>query len=115
MLKAKFAKARQGRLLDVMRAEGLDAVAIGDPRHVYYFTTFWTGWLHQSCFVLTADGRSWVMTGNLPASEAVADVKEGDDAQWRGTQRSEQPAVVGGLVVQYLKGKGAKRVGVDAS
>jgi Xaa-Pro aminopeptidase len=115
MLTADGTKRRQGRLLEVVRARGLDAVVIGDPRQVYYFTSFQTNWLHQSCFVLLADGRSWVVTGNLPAAEAVADEKEVYDAQWMATQRSDQAAVVGGRVVQYLKSRGVKRVGVDAS
>src|SRR3954463_11439598 len=115
MLKAEYARRRQARLLEVLRRGNLDAAGVAAPRHVYYFTTFMTNWLHQSCFVLLADGRSWVMTGNLPASDAVADEKEVYDAQWMATQRSDQPAIVAGHVTKYLKARGIKRVGVDAS
>lgn len=115
MLKADGAKKRQGRLLEVMRREGVDAVVIASPQHVYYFTTFQTNWLHQSAFVMTAAGETWVVTGNLPANEAVAGEKEVYDAQWFATQRSEQPAVVAQHVLAYLRKKGAKRVGMDAS
>lgn len=115
MLKPEFAKQRQSRLLDVLQREKLDAAVIADPRHVYYFTTFMTSWLHQSAFVLLADGRSWVVTGNLPAAEAVANEKDVYDAQWMATQRSDQPAVVAQHVAKYLSGKGVKRVGIDAS
>lgn len=115
MLQSEYAKARQGRLLEAINRQKVDAIVIADPRHVYYFTTFATAWLHQSCFVLLANGRSWVITGNLPSSEALADEKEVYDAQWMATQRSDQPSVVAEKVIQYLKGKRASRIGIDAS
>jgi Xaa-Pro dipeptidase len=115
MLDPHFSRARQKRLLQHMNERRLDAVVIGWPGHVYYFGAFLTGWLHQSAFVLFADGRSWLATANSPAKNVAADEVVSYEAQWFATQRQEQPALVAAMLVDLLKSRHAKHVGMDAS
>ena len=98
-----------------MGEEKLDAVVIGLPQHVYYLSTWWTDWKHQSAFVLFSDGRSWLVTANQPAKNTAADDVVSYEAQWMATLRQEQPQVVGQMVVDLLKSRRANRIGIDAS
>ena len=115
MLQPQYSRARQGRLLDTMQALRLDAVVLGAPRHVYYLSTHRPHWLQQAALVLWADGRSWLVTANEPATAAVADTVVAYEANPMGTQRQEQPAVVAARVVDILAARRASRVGLDAS
>jgi Xaa-Pro aminopeptidase len=115
MLDPALSRQRQRRLLDHMTRARLDAVVVGWPGHVYYLGAHFTGWLHQSAFVLSSDGRSWMTTANSPASNVAADDVFGYEAQWHATQRLEQPQVVGQMVADVLKSRRAARVGIDAS
>jgi Xaa-Pro aminopeptidase len=115
MLDPNQSRRRQKRLLDKMGELRLDAVVVGWPQHVYYLSAFLTGWLHQSAFVLFADGRTWMVTANSPAKNAAADEVTAYEAQWYSTQRQEQPAVVAEKVCAELSLRGAGRVGIDAS
>ena len=115
MLDIKHSRTRQRRLLDKMAQAKLDAIVVGLPYHVYYFSTYWTHWLHSSAFILFSDGRSWLASANQPAPNTAADDVVAFEAQWSATLRQEQPHVVADLVAGALKSKGAKRVGIDAS
>ncbi len=115
MLDPKQSKARQKRLLVAMHEQRLDAIVVGAPHHVYYFGAFMTGWLHQSAFVLFADGRSWLVTANECATGTAADEVASFEAQWLATQRQEQPIVVAAKVREVLVARRASRVGFDAS
>jgi len=115
MLDINQSRIRQKRLLDKMAEAKLDAIVVGLPHHVYYFSAFWTNWLHQSAFVLFADGRSWMTTPNAPAKNTAADEVVSFEAQWMATLRQEQPRVVGEQVIDVLKARKANRVGIDAS
>ena len=115
MLDAKQSKARQKRLLGMMAAERLDAIVVGAPHHVYYLSAFATGWLHQSAFVLFADGRSWLCCANAVAEGTAADEVVSYDAQWLATLRQEQPMVIGNLVRELLVDRRVSRLGTDAS
>src|SRR5436190_3411193 len=115
MLDPKLSRTRQKRLLDQMQRERLDAAVVAQPHHVYYFSAFLTDWLHQSAFVLFSDGRSWLATANAAAKHVAADDVAAFEAQWMATLRQEQPAVVAELVIEQLKERGSKRVGIDGS
>jgi len=115
MLKAELSLVRQERLLEVLQRRKLDAAVVAWPGHVYYLSAHLTGWLHQSCFILFGDGRSWLATANQPNREAAADEVVSYEANWLGTQRSDQPEVIAGKTLEALKGRGVKRIGVDAS
>ena len=113
MLDLDQCKKRQQRLLDVLANTGLEAAVVALPQHVYYFTAHLTHWTHHSALVLRADGRSWLLTANQPAKAAAVDDLAAYEANWLGTQRQEQPAVVADLVHERLGS--LKRVGFDAS
>ena len=115
MLDINHSRARQKRLLDKMADENLDAMVVGLPQHVYYLSAFWTKWLHQSAFVLFADGRSWLATANVAAPNTAADEVVAFEAQWMATLRQEQPEAVGQMVSEVLLERHAKRVGIDGS
>ena len=117
MLQPDAARNRQQRLLPELADRQLDAVVIGDPRHVYYLTGHHNFWLHESALVLKADGRSWLVTANSPNQAAAADEVEAYEASRMGTQRLEQPMVVAQRVHDYLtRGTtGLQRIGIDAS
>src|SRR4051794_7462169 len=115
MLEVHSSRNRQQRLLNKIAEEKLDAIVVGLPHHVYYFSAYWTKWTHQSAFVLFADGTNWLCTPNEPAKNVAADDVVSFEAQWMATLRQEQPAVVAQKVVDVLKKRGAKRIGIDAS
>jgi len=115
MLEPAPSRVRQKRLLEKMQDAKLDAIVVALPWHVYYFSAHFTSWLHQSAFVLFSDGRSWLATANQPAKDKAADEVFSFEAQWNATLRQEQPSVVAGLVVEFLKSRRAKRVGIDCS
>ena len=115
MLDPKLSRVRQQRLLKEMQQRKLDAVVVGLSHHVYYFSATLPHWLHQGAFVLFADGRSWLTTGNKPAENAAADEPVSFEASWMATLRQEQPAVVATQVIELLKSRRAREVGIDSS
>jgi Xaa-Pro dipeptidase len=115
MLDPRFSKVRQERMLSTMAERKLDAVVIGDPQHVYYFSSIRPGWLHFSAFILFSDGRRWMTSANSPAQSAAVDEMTSYEASWMATLRQEQPAVAAGQAIEALKGRRAKRVGLDTS
>jgi Xaa-Pro aminopeptidase len=115
MLDSSLSRQRQQRLLDVMQQRQLGAAVIGLPHHVYYLTAHLPGWQHQAALVLTSDGQAWLATANQPNKNAAADEVVAYEANWMGTLRQEQPHVVAGMVLELLKSRGARRIGIDAS
>src|SRR4051812_39071578 len=111
MLQAKFSQARQRRLLEGMQQRRLDAVVVGLPHHVYYFSAVLPHWLQSAAVVLRADGRSTLITANASPQNAAVDEAIAFEATWLGTQRQEQPAVVAEKVMDSLGSDGSLRVG----
>jgi Xaa-Pro dipeptidase len=117
MLDPTFARARQARLSELMSRLRLDAVVVGLPHHVYYFSAILASWQHTSAFILFGDGRAVLVSANAPNKQAAADEAMAYEANWNGTLRQEQPATVAATVVNRLEAAGRRhlRVGVDAS
>jgi Xaa-Pro dipeptidase len=115
MLTIADSRVRQQGLFDVMKKENLDAIVVADPRHVYYFSTFLTGWLHYSALAMLRDGRTFLVTANKPAENVAADDVFAYEAQWNATLRQEQPADVARAMISKLKPAGVRKVGLDAS
>jgi Xaa-Pro aminopeptidase len=88
---------------------------VGDLPHVYYLSAFRPIWLHFAAFVLFADGRSWMTTGNKPAEGAAADEAVAYESNWLATLRQEQPMVVASQVIEQLNLRKVTRIGIDAS
>jgi Xaa-Pro aminopeptidase len=115
MLHPTHTRQRQQRLLAAARDRKLDAIVLGLPQHVYYASAHRPFWLHSSAFILLADGQSIVATANARNESAATDQVVAFEANWLGTQRQEQPAVVAEQVGSILKHHHAKRIGIDAS
>src|SRR5712671_149921 len=115
MLTINYSRQRQRRLLEVMQRRKLDAVVVGATRHVYYFSAYLPFWLHEAGFALFADGRSLLVSPNSPVTGMAADDVVAFEANWTSTLRQEQPMAVAEKLVEALKGRKARRVGVDAS
>src|SRR2546421_1518960 len=115
MLDPIQSRARQERLLAQMQERKLDAIVIALPWHVYYLSAHLTHMLHQSGMIIFSDGRSWLATANEPATNVAADEVVAFEAQWMATLRQEQPELVADMVIDQLKARGAKRIGIDCS
>src|SRR5688500_13185965 len=114
MLEVESSRARQRQLLEVMQQRRLDAVVVGLPHHVYYFSAVQPHWLHSGAFVLLADGTSWLLCSRAP-NKAAADQVMPFEATFLGTLRQEQPEVVATEVIGLLGVRGAKRLSIDTS
>lgn len=101
--------------MKVLQDRQLDAGVLGLSHHVYYASAHRAFWLQEAAFVLFGDGRSWLVTANAPNTAAAADEVVAYEASWSGTQRQEQPAVVAEKVLQVLKDRRIKNIGIDAS
>jgi Xaa-Pro aminopeptidase len=115
MLTPILSRQRQKRMLDVMAERNMDAVLIGAPQHVYYFTAHWTLPQHMSALVLFADGRSILITANAPNKGAAADDVRSYEANRFSTLRDDQPWEIGMMVAEIFRERGTKNIGVDAS
>jgi Xaa-Pro aminopeptidase len=115
MLHPTFSRQRQARLLSILQNRKLDALVLGLPQHVYYASAHKPFWLHSSAFVLLADGTSIIASANSAQASAAVDHAIAFEANWMGTQRQDQPAVVADQVNSILKHHRAKHVGIDAS
>jgi Xaa-Pro aminopeptidase len=115
MLDPQLSRQRQRRLLDVLQRRKLDAIVVGDPQHVYYLSAFRPSWLHFGGLILWADGRSLLVSPNQPVANAAADDAVAYEANWFSTLRQEQPAAVAEKLLEALRGRRAKSIGVDAS
>ncbi len=113
MLDPVFCRQRQRALLGVLHERGLDAAVLGLPEHVYWSTGHRPFWLCSAAVVLRADGHATLVCANEPDAAAAADAAVAFKANFMGTQRQEQPAVVADHVVD-LVGTTA-RVGTDTS
>jgi Xaa-Pro dipeptidase len=116
MLTPILSRQRQKRLLDLMQRRKYDAVVIGAPHHVYYFTAHWTHYLHLSALAVLADGRSILVTANQPNKAAAADDLLTYPANLLSTLRPDQPWFLAELLYQEVVRKfGVQRIGADSS
>lgn len=114
MLEPKLCRQRQERLAKVMSEMKLEAVVIGDPQHVYYFTGHLPHWLHQAGFLMLESGQTIAWTANEPL-EAVASKVEPFEANSFATLRLDQPAQVATKILTELRSRAVKQIGVDVS
>jgi Xaa-Pro dipeptidase len=116
MLTPILSRQRQKALLELMGRRKYDAVFVGAPHHVYYFTAHWTHYLHLSCLAVLADGRSILVSANQPNKAAAADDLLTYEANVRGTLRQEQASLVAQLLKsEVIRKYDISRIGADAS
>jgi Xaa-Pro dipeptidase len=115
MLNPLLSRQRQKRLLEVMQRRQLDAVVLGLPQHVYYFSAFLQHSMHHAAVAMTADGRSCLISANSPAKELAADDAIAFEAQWMATLRQDQPEVVAEKALGWLSSKRIRHLGLDTS
>jgi Xaa-Pro dipeptidase len=113
MLQPEYCRTRQRRLLKVMASEDVDAVVVGLPHHVYYFTGYRPFWLHEAAFMLRADGEATLVCGKDPDGRVAADTVQTYESNWLGTQRPDQAALAAGGLVDDLRDSDV--IGLDAS
>src|SRR5215207_8797223 len=114
MLDANLSRGRR-RLLAEMAARKLDAVVCAAHEHVQYLSGRRPNWLTFGAFVLWADGKSWMTTGDSALDGAAVDDAVTYEARWMATLRPEQPMVVAAQVVEALRARRTREIGVDAS
>lgn len=115
MLETKWCRIRQQRLLDQMTERRLDALVVALPHHVYYLAGVMPHWLQHGAFTLFSDGRSRLCSGNKPAENAAADESVSYEASWLSTLRQEQPEVLARQVIDALRVRKSRRIGIDTS
>jgi len=93
----------------------LDAVVLGLPHHVYYFSAFLQHTMHHAAIVLTADGRSCLIRANTSAKTVATDDAIAFEAQWMATLRQEQPQIVAERALDWLSSIRPSRLGLDTS
>jgi Xaa-Pro aminopeptidase len=96
-----------------MASEDVDAVVVGLPHHVYYFTGYRPFWLHEAAFMLRADGETSLVCGKDPDGRVAADTVQTYDSNWLGTQRPDQAALAAAGLVDDLRESDV--IGLDAS
>ncbi|MEN6536897.1 MAG: aminopeptidase P family N-terminal domain-containing protein, partial [Bryobacteraceae bacterium] len=72
MLKLEFCRERQARLLRVMEDEKLEVAILGNPKTIHYFTGALVDAALPQAFVISASGRSLLVTSSEP-SQCLAD------------------------------------------
>ena len=115
MLSPTHVRARQRRLLQVLQDRKLDAAIIGLTSNVYYLTTHYAFWQQFAGLVLFADGQANLVTADKPPESAAADKIAVYPAKWNSTQRQEQPELVAGTLLGWLRDKSVSRIAVDSS
>lgn len=71
MLKLEFCRERQKRLLRTMSENRLDLVVVANPKTVYYLTGALVDPAFPQAFVMTASGRSLLITNREPSQSAA--------------------------------------------
>ncbi len=115
MLDPNQCRIRQQRLLTVMQQKSLDAVVIGAPHHVYYFSGHLASWMHRSAFALFADGQSTLVSANHPVANQAVDQALSYEANVNATMPSDQTRICARGIVQTLTGRKINRLAMDTS
>src|SRR5687767_9535870 len=74
-LSLESCRERQGRLRKLLATENLNAALITDPRHVYYFSGYWSVGraLKPSALLIEVEGRSTLACPGSPESSLAAE------------------------------------------
>lgn len=111
-------RARQRRLLDVLRAERLDGAILTQAASIRWLTGGWFGPLFEPAAALWADGRVvLVAPEGQPVDRCAADQVRTYAAQQLATLRNDQRQASSAVLVDALRQRSAplRRLGVEAS
>ncbi len=118
-------RARQRRLLDVMRDQRLDLAIVGRIEHVQYLVGPRYPATYSPLTLLTSEGEAALVAPNQPPERSAADTIVTYEAQWLCTLRNDQALAAAEALASAKSGagapggrsllEGARRVGVEFS
>ncbi|CAN5365021.1 aminopeptidase P family protein [soil metagenome] len=114
MLDNASCRQRQKRLLTAIGSTA-DAVVLGSPQNVYYFSGHLADWRKESACVIFADGRSVLMAAHRAPEGMAVDDTRSYESNWNATLRQEQAMAAAAQLVEIIHDGGAKRIAVDGS
>ena len=95
-------RARQQRVLDVMRKQNLDLVVLTQNAHVQYLAGPRYGWTFQPAVALTADGKLTLVAPDKPPEVSAADEVLTYEAKWHSTMRNDQREASSAVLATWL-------------
>ena len=95
-------RARQQRVLEVMRQQNLDLVVLTQNAHVQYLAGPRYAWTFQPAVALTADGKLTLVAPNKPPEVSAADEVLTYQAQWHSTMRNDQREASSAVLAAWL-------------
>jgi Xaa-Pro dipeptidase len=116
LLDVDHCRSRQGRLLERMAKQRLDAVVVVSPEHIEYLTGHRWDFRFSPAAVLLASGRMLLVCPDKAVERAAADEVRTYEAKWRSTLRNDQCETCAGVVGEWLgAAPPLQRVGVEFS
>lgn len=109
-------RARQRRLLDVMRQMEVEAVVLANPANVQWLTGIRHHWLFEPAAVLTDSGHCTLIAADKPPVSSAADTVVTYKSKHHSTLRNDQRQASSEQVLAVLaQKKSPQRVGVEFS
>ncbi|MDA1053761.1 MAG: Xaa-Pro peptidase family protein [Planctomycetota bacterium] len=109
-------RSRQGRLIDHMQENGIDAVIVTQTEHVQWLAGPRFPWVMPAAAALRVDGHLTLASPKNPALEAAADEVVTYEAQWHSTLRNDQRQACMHALEQAVGEKlNGSRLGVEFS
>ena len=95
-------RARQGRVLQIMKKHNLDLVVLTQNAHVQYLAGPRYAWTFQPAVALSADGKVTLVAPNKPPQTSAADEILTYEAQWHSTMRNDQREASSAVLAAWL-------------
>ena len=109
-------RARQQRLVEVMRRLDVDLAIVTRTEHVQWLTGPRFGWVFSPVAALSIDGRCTLVAPNEAPAVAAADEVVTYEAQWLCTLRNDQRQASSVALLAALAGRAKpQRIGVEGS
>jgi Xaa-Pro aminopeptidase len=116
LLDPALCRVRQGRLLERMAAQRLDAVVVTAAEHVQYLTGHRWDFRFSPVAALLASGRMLLVCPDKPVETAAADEIRTYEAKWKSTLRTDQREASTAVLSDCFGDVGAmRRIGVEFS
>jgi len=95
-------RARQQRVIEVMKKHNLDLVVLTQSAHVQYLAGPRYAWTFQPAVALTQEGKLTLVAPNKPPETCAADEVLTYEAQWHSTMRNDQREASSALLARWL-------------